>query len=77
MSAEALVDELLALKLDAFIVVNLPVNVTNKLSGKWTAGVSTSESFTRHKFFTCPGDLYEAAKMAGQFIVEKLVGAEQ
>jgi signal transduction histidine kinase/ABC-type sugar transport system substrate-binding protein/AraC-like DNA-binding protein len=74
MSPAALVDELLALKLDAFIVVNLPVNVTAKLLENGLPVISTSESRIRHKFFTCPGDLYEAANLAGKFIVEKTGG---
>ncbi len=74
MSPAALVDELLALKLDALIVVNLPNNVTSTLLENGLPVISTSEGFTRHKFFTCPGDLYEAAKMAGQFIAEKIGG---
>ena len=74
MSPAALVDELLALKLDAFIVVNLPVYVSAKLLENGLPVISTSESRIRHKFFSCPGDLYEAAKMAGQFIVEKIGG---
>ena len=74
MAPTELVDELLALKLDALIVVNLPVNVTIMLLENGLPVISTSESFTRHKFFTCPGDLYEAGKMAGQFIVEKIGG---
>jgi len=74
MSPAALVDELLALKLDALIVVNLPNNVTSMLLENGLPVISTSEGFTRHKFFSCPGDLYEAAKMAGQFIAEKIGG---
>jgi signal transduction histidine kinase/ABC-type sugar transport system substrate-binding protein/AraC-like DNA-binding protein len=72
MSSAALVDELLALRLDALIVVNLPVNVSAKLLENGLPVISTSESRIQHKFFTCPGDLYEAAKMAGQFIVDKI-----
>jgi ABC-type sugar transport system substrate-binding protein len=72
MSSAALVDELLALKLDAFIVVNLPVNVSAKLLENGLPVISTSESRIKHKFFTCPGDLYEAAKMAGHYIVERI-----
>jgi signal transduction histidine kinase/ABC-type sugar transport system substrate-binding protein/AraC-like DNA-binding protein len=72
MSPAALVDELLALKLDAFIVVNLPVNVSAMLLENGLPVISTSESHIRHDFFTCPGDLYEAAKIAGQFIIERI-----
>ena len=74
MAPEALVDELLALKLDALIVVNLPVNVATMLLDNGLPVISATESQIRHKFFTCPGDLYDAAKLAGQFIVEKLGG---
>ena len=74
MPSSALVDELLALKLDALIVVNLPVNVTAMLLENGLPVISTTEGSTRHKLFTCPGDLYEAAKMAGQFIAEKIGG---
>ncbi len=74
MAPEALVDELLALKLDALIVVNLPVNVATMLLDNGLPVISATESQIRHKFFTCPGNLYDAAKLAGQFIVEKLGG---
>ena len=74
MSPSALVDELLALKLDALIVVNLPVNVTSMLLQNGLPVISTTESLIRDKFFTCPGYLYETAKVAGQFITDKIGG---
>jgi signal transduction histidine kinase/AraC-like DNA-binding protein/ABC-type sugar transport system substrate-binding protein len=68
----ALADELLAHELDALIVVNLPHEVSKILLGSHLPLISVSEEPGWHPCLTSRAGLYEAGKMAGEFIGKAL-----
>jgi len=67
-----LVDELLALELDALICVTMPPEVVGMLLENGLPIISVSESTFKHPLLSSLTGLYDAGWMAGAFLAEKL-----
>jgi signal transduction histidine kinase/ABC-type sugar transport system substrate-binding protein/AraC-like DNA-binding protein len=74
MDPSSLADELLALRLDALISINLPTGVTYTLLDSGLPVISCSEGEVKHDFFTRPVGLYNAATIAANFLVRQMNG---
>ncbi len=69
-----LLEELLAQKLDALICWNLPNELIRSILKNDLPAIYLAESNIRHPLFVSPAGLYEAGKMVGHFLAEKLNG---
>ncbi len=74
MDLDRLVDQLLALELDAFIFVTMPIEVIRSLTDYGIPVISLGEHTFKHPLFACLTGLYESGCLAGKFIAEKLGG---
>jgi signal transduction histidine kinase/AraC-like DNA-binding protein/ABC-type sugar transport system substrate-binding protein len=71
----ALLEELLALELDALIVWSLPEDLTYRITQPGIPLVLLSETSVRHPLLASPSGLYEIAQMGINYLAERL--AEQ
>src|SRR5688572_381391 len=69
-----LMDELLAEDLGALICWNLPPSIVQRLLDLELPIISPSESQIRHPLFVSPQGLGQAARIVGEYFVEKLNG---
>jgi signal transduction histidine kinase/AraC-like DNA-binding protein/ABC-type sugar transport system substrate-binding protein len=69
-----LLEELLGQKLDALICWNLPETLIRSLLGNNLPSIYLAESDIRHPLFVSPEGLYDAGKMVGLFLAERLKG---
>ncbi|MCW5850763.1 MAG: helix-turn-helix domain-containing protein [Anaerolineae bacterium] len=68
----SLLEELLALELDALIGMSLSESLIGRLLASGFTVVSLDDSAVQHPHFICPRGLYDAAHMAGVYLAEKL-----
>jgi len=69
---EALLEELLALELDALIAWSLPEDLTYRITQSGIPLVLLSETPARHPLLASPSGLYEIAQMGISYLAERL-----